>query len=256
VNAIIEVKQQRRRILNIAVDDITRDELLERFTQGLFLSPNVDCLMLLQENESFYRIYKSAQFVTVDSQIAFWAANWLGQSVREKVSGSDFLPVYCDYHRGNPNVRIFFLGGKDGVATKAAERINVRVGRHMVVGAHSPSMQFVDSPEECQAAVKMINRSGANVLVLGLGAPKQELWLEKYRHQMPVVHSFMAFGATLDFVAGTVKRAPKWMSRWGVEWLHRLLQEPRRLWRRYLVRDIGFFWLVLKQRLGLYRSPF
>jgi exopolysaccharide biosynthesis WecB/TagA/CpsF family protein len=184
------------------------------------------------------------------------AMRFLGIPVKEKVSGSDVLPAYCHFHRNNPVVRIFLLGGREGVAQMAMDRINQNTGRQIVVGAHSPSMQFVQSPDECAKVIDLIRQSGANVLVVGLGAPKQELWIDAYRERLPEVHSFMALGATLDFEAGTVQRAPQWMSSAGLEWLFRLLMEPGRLWRRYLVRDPYFFWLLLKQRLGLYRPPF
>jgi UDP-N-acetyl-D-mannosaminuronic acid transferase (WecB/TagA/CpsF family) len=93
-------------------------------------------------------------------------------------------------------------------------------------------------------------------LAVGVGAPKQEIWIARHRHRMPRVTRFLAIGATIDFEAGTVKRAPKWMSRAGIEWLYRLMSEPRRLYRRYLIEGPPFFWLLLKQRLGLYRDPF
>ena len=93
-------------------------------------------------------------------------------------------------------------------------------------------------------------------LAVGVGAPKQEKWILKYKDLMPNVKIFMAIGATIDFEAGNVKRAPQWMSRYGLEWLYRLLSEPSRLWKRYLVDDLPFFWLILKQRFGWYRNSF
>jgi exopolysaccharide biosynthesis WecB/TagA/CpsF family protein len=248
--------KERIEILNISVDNVAMRDFLERYKQGVLVTPNVDHLVMLQKNRKFWEVYRRADFVTVDSQIVFMALKFLGTPVKEKVSGSDVLPAYCQYHRNNPEVRIFLLGGREGVAQMAMERINRNTGREIVVGAHSPSMRFVESPEECARVVDLINKSGANVLVVGLGAPKQELWIDAYRDQMPGVHSFMALGATLDFEAGTVRRAPAWMSGAGLEWLFRLLMEPGRLWKRYLVRDPHFFWLLLRQRMGMYRSPF
>lgn len=248
--------KNRVRILNIDVDNISREELLQKLTHGLLLTPNVDVLMQLQENRDFHQIYKNAEYVTVDSQIVMWAARFLGRGVKEKISGSDFLSAYYMHHRHNPDVRIFLLGGKPGVAPTAAGKINARAGRRIVVGALSPSMRFAADHEECMQAVDAIRASGANVLVVGLGVPKQEIWITRYREHLPEVRVFMALGATLDFEAGSISRAPQWMSRYGLEWLYRLFQEPGRLWKRYLVRDPRFLYLVLKQRLGLYRSPF
>jgi len=248
--------KNRVKILNIEVDNVSRNELLHLFTSGFLVTPNVDHLIQLQKNRDFFDVYRQADFVTVDSQIVYWATKFLGHPVKEKVSGSDFFPAYCDFHKNNTDVRIFLLGGRSGVALQAARNINAKAGRDIVTGAHSPSMNFATSEVECEEAISMINNSGANVLVVGLGAPKQELWIAKYRERLPGIHAFMALGATLDFEAGTVSRAPRWMSRCGLEWFYRLTREPGRMWRRYLVRDMAFFYLLIKQRLGLYVPPF
>ncbi len=246
----------RKQILNIKVDDLTMTEFLERFTSGMLVTPNADHLVMLQEDRRFWDIYQRAEFVTVDSQIVKWAMNFLGMPVKARLSGSDIFPAFCEFHRDNPAVRIFLLGGRDGVAQQAAERINARFGRRIVVGQCSPSMKFVEDEHEISTIIGQIEASGANVLAVGLGAPKQELWIDTHRHRLPCIDRFMAIGATLDFEAGVVRRALPWMSRYGVEWLFRLLSEPRRLWRRYLLRDPLFVVLVLRQRFGLYRNPF
>jgi len=246
---------ERIKLLNAEIDNLSLATLLERFTEGSLVTPNLDHMMLLQKSEGLWRAYQRAEFITVDSQILFLVLKLLGRPALEKISGSDFLPAYCHHHRDNPEVRVFLLGAGPGVAARAAAQINARTGREIIVGHHSPSMGFVDDPAECDAVIAQINASEANVLVVGLGAPKQEIWIDTHRHRFTQVRSFMALGATLDFEAGEKPRAPRWMSRFGLEWLYRLIQEPGRLWRRYLVTDTQFFWLVLKERLGLYRPP-
>lgn len=247
---------KRVQVLNIMMDNLTLQELLEKLNKGFLVTPNIDVLMQLQTNREFFDAYSEADYVIMDSQIAYWATKFLGDSVKEKISGSDFFPKYCEYHRNNPHVRIFLLGGKSGVAEKAAKRINAKIGREIIVGAHSPSMQFIENHQESIDVVKIINQSNANVVVVGLGSPKQELWIVRYRKFLVNAQIFMSVGATLDFEAGTLSRAPRWMSRCGLEWFYRLMQEPKRLWKRYLVRDLGFFALMMKQRLGIYKSPF
>lgn len=96
----------------------------------------------------------------------------------------------------------------------------------------------------------MIQRSGANVLVVGVGAPKQEIWITQHRSRLPNIAIFLAVGAAIDFEAGNKPRSPEWMSQYGVEWLHRLASEPGRLWKRYLLEDMPFFGLLLKQKLS------
>ena len=101
----------------------------------------------------------------------------------------------------------------------------------------------------------MINQSEATVLAVGVGAPKQEKWIYKYKNFLPNIKIFLAIGATIDFEAGNIKRAPKIVSNLGFEWLYRLLSEPKRLWKRYLVDALPFFWLILQQKLNLYKKP-
>jgi len=151
-------------------------------------------------------------------------------------------------------VRVFLLGAKPGIAQQAMERINARVGSQIVVGAHSPSMNFVNDEAEIAEAIAVVNASGATCLIVGLGAPKQEIWITRHRHAMPNVKVYMGVGAAIDYEAGAVKRAPRWMTRSGLEWVYRITTEPRRYWRRYL-RDMEYFWLLLLDGLGLYRSP-
>lgn len=246
----------RVQVLNIQVDNLTQAEFLDRFQAGLVVTPNADHLVTLQQNLAFLGVYRRADFITVDSQILKWSLVFLGTPVKAKLSGSDLFPAFCERHRLNPGVRIYLLGGKDGVAQRAAERINQRIGRQMVVGWRSPSMDFVNQPDEIDAAILDVDQSGATVLAVGLGAPKQELWLDAHRYRFKQVTRFMAVGATIDFEAGEVRRAPTWVSRVGLEWLYRLISEPGRLWHRYLVRDPRFLLLVLRQRMGLYRDPF
>lgn len=112
------------------------------------------------------------------------------------------------YHKDDPDCRIFLLGAKEGIAAKAMERINEKVGRQIVVGAHSPSFGFEKNEQECMDIIDIVNKSGANVLLVGVGAPKQEKLIMKYRDKMPDIKLFMALGATIDFEAGTLKRAP------------------------------------------------
>ena len=177
-------------------------------------------------------------------------------SLPEAIPGSSFFTAYYMYHKDDPNCKIFLLGAAEGIAEKARQNINKKVGREIVVGAHSPSYGFEKNEKECEELVKIVNASGANVLLVGVGAPKQEKWIMKYRDRMPNVDVFMALGATIDFEAGTLKRAPKVWQKCGMEWLYRTLKEPKRLFKRYFVDDMQFFYYFGKQLLGTYKDPF
>ncbi len=244
----------RSRILNVWVDNLSLEELLARLDRGIVFTLNPDHLYHLQRNAEFLSAYRQADFITSDSKYVYWSLGWLGRRIKEKVSGSDIVPSFCWHHRSNSDVKVFLLGAGPGIAQRALERINERCGRDVVVGAHSPSMQFVNDADEIERVIEIINASGANVLIVGLGAPKQEIWMVRYRSRMPKVNVFMGVGATIDYEAGAVARAPRWMTRNGLEWVYRVVTEPRRYWRRYL-RDLEFFWLVLVDRLGMYKSP-
>ncbi len=243
------------KILNISLDNLSKVELLKQLQSGVVFTPNVDHMVKLQYDREFLQTYLQADYKVCDSQILVYASRFLGTPIKEKISGSDLFPAFYTYHKNNPNIKIFLLGGKQGVAQRAAKRINNKVGRNIVIGAHSPSFGFEKDEQECAEIIEIINQSGASVLAVGVGAPKQEKWIIKYKDRLPNIKIFLAVGATIDFEAGTVKRSPKWMSDAGLEWLYRLLVEPQRLWKRYLLEDLPFFWLILKQKLRLYNMP-
>ena len=244
----------RSRMLNVWVDNLSMTQLMDKLDAGIVFTLNPDHLYHLQRHRAFYDAYRQADFITSDSKYVYWGLGWIGRRIQEKVSGSDIVPAYCAHHRANPAVRVFLLGAAPGIAQTARENINARCGREVVIGAHSPSMKFVNDEHEIAEVIQRINASGATCLIIGLGAPKQEIWITRYRHAMPKVKVYMGVGATIDYEAGAVKRAPRWMTRIGLEWLYRITTEPLRYWRRYL-RDMEYFWLLLLDGLGKYRSP-
>ena len=251
------MKHQRVNILNVPIDNISMYDLLDRLKYGgVVFTPNVDHLVKLQKDRQFYQAYLEADYRVCDSQLIFYASRFLNQPICEKVSGSDLFPAYYSYYSKDENVKIFLLGGLEGVAEQARHRINYKVGRNMVVDCYSPSFGFEDDSEECDEIIKRINSSGANVLAVGVGAPKQEKWIVEYKSKLSSISTFLAIGATIDFEAGNIKRAPRWMSFAGLEWLYRLMREPGRLWKRYLVEDLVFFVLIWRQKFNLGHKKF
>ena len=245
----------RIKILNVEIDNISQDELLKRLDKGVLLTPNVDDLMKHQRDEVFHKCALNADFVVCDSKIVFLAAKFLGTPLKEAIPGSSFFPAYCDYHK-NDDTKIFLLGAKEGVADIAKEKINKRIGRDIVVGTYSPPFGFEKDEKECTHIVDILKKTSANVILVGLGNPKQTKWIFKYRDQLPNIDVFLALGATIDFEAGNIKRAPKIFQKFAMEWFYRLIKEPRRMYRRYFIDDIPFFWLLFKQKLGKYQNPF
>lgn len=236
-------------ILGMDFDNFSKQELLSRLRKGVVFTPNVDHLMKLRRDPDFVSVYEQADFKVCDSQVLMYASRFLGTPLKAKLSGSDLLPWFCDYHKYNEDIKIFLLGGREGVAREAQRRVNARTGRKIVVDEYSPPYGFETSPEECEKIVSLIKHSPANVLVVCLGAPKQERWIATYRDQLPSIDIFMAVGAAVDFEAGCKPRAPKFVSELGLEWLYRLTCEPKRLWRRYLVEGMPFLGLVLVEKV-------
>ena len=132
----------RSRLLNIWVDNLSMQELMDRLDCGVVFTLNPDHLFHLQRNAAFLAAYRQADFVTSDSKYVYWSLGWIGRRIKEKVSGSDIVPTFCNHHASNPSIKVFLLGAGPGIAQKARERINTRVGREIVVGAHGPSMSL------------------------------------------------------------------------------------------------------------------
>lgn len=241
-------------ILNARVCALTEQQLLQQLDQGVLVTPNLDHLYMLQHDSDFYHCYQDAEWVVCDSRILYFCSHLLQHRVPETIPGSSFFTHYYLYHQNDPDCRIFLLGAKEGVALEAMHRINQRVGREIVVGAHSPSFGFENKPGEIESIIDIVRRSGANVVLVGLGAPKQEKFIHTYRHRMPEVRLWMALGATIDFEAGNIRRAPRWMQRIGMEWFYRMVCEPKRLIRRY-ARDLKFFYYFALQLIGKYNNP-
>jgi N-acetylglucosaminyldiphosphoundecaprenol N-acetyl-beta-D-mannosaminyltransferase len=248
--------RRRVQLLNVEVDDVAMDEVVEGFRDGVMLTLHVDMIMKLQKDREFYELLPQFDVVTCDSQILFAAARLLGTPLRERVSGSDFFPRFYARHAKDPSVTVFICGGVPGVAEIARKKLNAKVGREMVVGTDAPPRDFDTRPGEIERMIARINESQASVLLVGLGAGRQEKFILKYRDQMPHVKTYLPLGGTIDYEAGTLARPPAWLTDAGFEWLYRVAREPRQRWHRYFVHQPPVLFLLAKQKLGLYRNPF
>ncbi len=243
-------------LLNVFVHDITMDQLVENFDQGLLLTLHTEMLMKLQNDPEFYEVFQHFDLVTCDSQVLAFATRFLGTPVRERVSGSDFFPKFYMHHKDNPEVTVFMCGGQPGIAEIAAQKINEKVGRDIIIGTDAPSFDYENDPAEVDRLIDAINASGATALLVGLGGGRQEKFIVKYRSRMPNVRMYLPLGGTIDYEAGTFKRPPAWVTNVGGEWLYRLVKEPGKRWRRYLIHDPKVLPRLFAQRFGLYRNPF
>jgi N-acetylglucosaminyldiphosphoundecaprenol N-acetyl-beta-D-mannosaminyltransferase len=184
--------------------------------------------------------------VLVDGMPIFLTARMLGRAVPGRVAGSDLAPqLFAAAQRGG-GIKVYLLGAGPGVAERAARRIEATWPKTTVVGTHSPPQGFEGQEIRNKAILADINGSRPDVLIVGLGAPKQELWVHNHRRHLAVAVALCA-GATIDFLAGAKPRAPVWMRRSGLEWLHRVATEPRRLLKRYARDAFAFAWLLGRQ---------
>lgn len=241
----------RIKFLNTEVDNLTMDEAVQRIEQLILskkpsyvVTPNVDHIVKLEEDEEFQNVYKEADLILTDGMPLIWISNFKETKIKEKVSGSDLFPKVCDL-AAKKGYKVFLLGAAEGVAEKAAENLKNKYKGLNVVGTYSPSYGFEKKEDEIKQIIEMINEVKPDILAVGLGAPKQEKFLYNYRNKLNVPLS-LAIGASIDFEAGNIERAPIWMQKIGLEWFYRLIKEPKRMFKRYIIEDIKIFKITLK----------
>lgn len=241
----------RMKFLNTEVDNLTMNEAVQKIEQLILskkpsyvVTPNVDHIVKLETDKEFQQVYKEADLILTDGMPLIWISKLKNNPIKEKVSGSDLFPEVCKL-AANKGYKVFLLGAAEGVAVKAAENLKAKYKGLNIAGTYSPSYGFEKKEDEIQQIIKMINEVKPDVLAVGLGAPKQEKFLYNYRNQLNVPVA-LAIGASIDFEAGNIDRAPEWMQRSGLEWFYRLCKEPKRMFKRYLVDDMKIFRLVFK----------
>jgi N-acetylglucosaminyldiphosphoundecaprenol N-acetyl-beta-D-mannosaminyltransferase len=225
-------------------DALDAVEQLIRTGGGAVFTPNVDHVVLAEYDVAFRAAYRRAELSLADGQPVVWASRLFTNSVPDKVSGSDLLLPLLK-RAALRGWRVFLLGGAPKVAQRAAELLREQHAVD-VVGIASPRVTTPPADELLDALADSLREARADLVVVALGAPKQELLIDALKDRVRPA-TLVGVGAALDFLVGRVARAPPWMSGFGLEWLYRLLKEPRRLWRRYLLRDPAFFGIVLRQ---------
>lgn len=243
----------RIKLINTEIDNVNMQEALDAIMQLIdsgrycyVVTPNVDHLVKLEKDDEFKEVYANADLILADGKPLIWMAKKLKTPLKEKISGSDLFPELCE-RAAKDNKTMFFLGAAEGVAAKAAENLTARYSGLKVVGTYSPPKGFEDDEAELEKIFSLVNSAAPDILIVGLGAPKQEKFIYKYRENLKVPVS-LGLGASLDFEAGNIKRAPKWMSNHGLEWLYRLFKEPKRMFKRYIVDDMKIFRLFRKYK--------
>jgi N-acetylglucosaminyldiphosphoundecaprenol N-acetyl-beta-D-mannosaminyltransferase len=216
------------------------------------VTPNVDHIVMLQHHAGLQAAYQDAGMILADGKPVLWSSRLLGQPLPERVAGSDLVPALFSAASSDRPLKVYLLGAAAGVADRAAENIHRRWPAVQIVGTYSPPIGFDRDGAENESILARVAEAAPEVLVVGLGAPKQELWVHKHRDRLGAKVA-LCVGATIDFLAGERRRAPLWMQDAGLEWLYRIVSEPRRLAVRY-ARDAVIFPRLLAREWWRLRS--
>jgi len=244
---------QKIELFGIEFDNLTIEEVKDFITnfikngqKGYIVTPNAYHMVLLKKDEEFKKAYKNAKVVLADGNAIIWTSKLLGLPLKAKCSGSDLFIEICKI-AAHFNKNIFLLGGMNN-SEKIAEQKLRNLFPNINIVSYSPPFGFENDEKEGKKIIGMINNYNIGILFICVGPPKSEKWIYKNIDKLKV-SLVCCFGAALDFFAGTKKRAPVWMQKIGLEWFWRLIQEPKRLWKRYLIGNTIFIFLVIEELL-------
>jgi len=246
----------RAEVLGAAVDVLTWEEALA----GVMASAandsryvcvcNVHSVVTATLDLDFRRAVNDADMATPDGAPVAWAMRRLGHDEQQRISGPDLMWALLQ-HAERAGWPVYFYGSTERTLVALQRHLATAFPQLQIAGMHAPPTRMLTEKEDGKV-VELINRSGACLVFVGLGCPKQERWMAAQRGRLNAV--MVGVGAAFDYHAGTIVRAPLWMQRSGLEWLHRLASEPRRLWKRYLVTNSVYLWLAARQLLSGPRS--
>ncbi len=248
------------RAFGINIDSVTMDQAVNTISDWIedkqdahchyVVTPNVDHITKLYREQKFLAAYASASMVLTDGTPVYYALKFLGKPVPEIVPGSDLVPRIFDRWQKNKRIlRVFLLGAAPGVGKQAAKSIKKKWSFIEIAGVHSPSQGFEFQDKKNSKILGKIFECNPDLLIIGLGAPKQENWIYNHHKQVnaPVA---LCVGATIDFLAGQQKRAPLWMRKLSLEWFYRLIKNPNRLGKRYAMNFFRFPFILWKEWLS------
>ena len=242
---------EKRPLLNTFINNLTMGETVS-IIEKMILSPkksyivavNVDVIVKIENDSYLKTIVDNADMVLVDGKPLVWIAKLYGRPIKAKISGSDLVPSLCRV-AAEKAYTIFIIGGKNGIAEQAKKCLEKEFPQIQIVGTYSPPFGFENNQRQFELINQTISSVHPDLLIACFGCPKQEKWIYENMSKYDAKVSVCA-GATVDFLAGNVKRAPKWMSACGLEWFYRFLQEPQRLFKRYFIDDVKILKLIYK----------
>lgn len=246
-------KIEKEQLLNAGYTNLGEEELLEQVMadvrehrESYLVFLNVDVVMKMEKDPQLAEAVEKADYVVADGMPLIWISRLFGRPLKEKISGSDFVPKLLEA-AAREKKRVFLAGGRNEVLHRAGENIKKAWPDIEIAGLYAPPFGFEEQPKEVEEMNERIRLAKPDIFILCLGCPKQEKYIALNREKYHAGISVCA-GATVDFLAGEVSRCPAWMSRHGLEWFYRFLQEPRRLLKRYFIDDMQIAGLIFKYR--------
>ncbi len=237
---------KRIRLFNASFDPLTLSQtvdaafrLLHAGQRGWICTVNVAILMMMRKDARLQSFADRAALVAADGQPLVWCAPWFGQPLPERVTGVDLVDTICE-RAAREGAKVYLLGATGEIVTTVAQRLR---DRHVNLQIDHADGYF--TKQEASERADRVQASGANILLVGMGVPRQENFIEENWDRLGVSVA-LGVGGSFDVLAGLRARAPAWVQRIGMEWLFRLIQEPRRLFKRYLTTNYGFMWLLLR----------
>ena len=232
--------------LQNAIDVVDKWLINDQFNGRFICVSNVHMIMEGFDNHSFLKIINSADHIVPDGRPLVWAQKLLGHREVQQVRGVDLTSALCQM-ASEKRIPVGFLGSEKNTLKKLVYNIKNDYINLKIAYSFSPPFRAISDSED-EIIIDDINSSGAKILFIGLGCPKQENWMQN--HSKSIKCTMIGVGAAFDYIAGNKKTAPVWMQSMGFEWLFRLISEPKRLWKRYLKHNPRFIWYFLLQLLG------
>lgn len=242
---------QRIHILNTHIDNLSMQETLSLVDAKISAQEslhhtvvNAGKIVAMQDDEVLRKSVNEADLINADGQAVIWASKLLGQPLKERVAGIDLFENLIGLAQ-QKNHSIYLLGAKEEIVNKLVRIFEDEYGSKVIAGYRNG---YFTADEEAEIVTDIVN-SKANMLFVAMSSPKKEIFLHQHREALKSVNFIMGVGGSFDVLAGKTKRAPVWMQKAGLEWFYRFMQEPKRMWKRYLVGNTKFIFLTFKSLL-------
>lgn len=237
--------------LGIPVDSHTMPETISRIDDAIQANEHINHVVInagkvvsMMKDKELFQSVLACDIINADGQSIVWAARFLGKKIPGRVAGVDLMQELIRL-ASRKGYKCFFLGARTDVVKRVVEKYILEYGQGIIAGYRDGYFSEAEEPE----VAKQIAESGAQLLFVAITSPRKEIFLHKYKDVLSRVNFTMGVGGTFDIIAGITRRAPKWVQEMGMEWFVRLAQEPGRMWKRYLVGNAVFIFLVVKERM-------